>query len=484
MSDGLIVSGSGSTAVATDELYAAAQLLQRLATLATTLRADLAAIDGASSAHRLVAGGAPWSAVRAEYDLEQARAVMVEIELQAAGLAWALGVAAEGYGLIEAFIQATGISLSGEAASILGSLSPGTIITSPLFVSALAALTGAIAAALGARPEGSAGPHGANAIITNPATVSLVRGAVMSTDDAMMAAAGIPWPLALLVGDNGLGLVGLGFASATIARVGSSVGLVTETPVKLATDRPLEVSRAPTTFADRLARVPQPSAAEPAQVVVEKYTVPGQPDRFEVYIAGTVSFDPVAGSEPWDMTSNLANTAGEGGGAYASVVEAMRLAGVDESSPVQFTGYSQGGGVAARLAASEDYNTQGIATFGAPTGQIAIPAGIPAVLVEHTDDIVPAFGGTQENGHAVIVERAAFEGRDIPTDVAVPAHQLSVYKETARLMDDGRSTQVAGAAAQLAAFTAGATSVTSTAYSFERVSPNGEAVSGSTSGSR
>lgn len=99
---------------------------------------------------------------------------------------------------------------------------------------------------------------------------------------------------------------------------------------------------------------------------------------------------------------------------------------------MQFAGYSQGGGVAARLAASGDYNTQGLVTFAGPTGQVPLPDTFPAVLVEHSDDLVPALGGPQDNAGAVLVRRDVFGGDDLP-EMLVPAHHLEYYLQTARI---------------------------------------------------
>jgi hypothetical protein len=151
-------------------------------------------------------------------------------------------------------------------------------------------------------------------------------------------------------------------------------------------------------------------------------------------------------------------------------------AGVTPDSPVQFTGYSQGGGTAARLAASGEWNTQGVATFGGPTGGIQLPRDVPAVIVEHREDLVPALGGPQLNHDAVYVQREVFGGEEVPHDVAVPAHHAQYYAETATLMDAEQNAQLRAAVGGLDSFGAGATSVTSTAYRFERVDP---ALSGS-----
>jgi len=290
----------------------------------------------------------------------------------------------------------------------------------------------------------------------------------MAADDAILGAAGIPSPVAQALGDDGLGVTGLPFAAATTMVAGSFFGLFRPGAVALVDSKTAPATAAPTGFAQRLDRIPDPAKQAGAQVTIERYEIPGQEDHFEVYIAGTVSFDPVAGIEPWDLTSNIANAVGAGSGSYDSVVLAMVDAGIDESSPVVFTGYSQGGATAAQLAASGDYNTVGLVSFGGPTGQIALPTDIATVLVEHRDDVVPALGGNQENLHAVIVERDVFGGEGIPSDVLIPAHQRDHYRETAVLLDAARSQQVTAAAARLDNFAASATTVTSTVYRFER----------------
>jgi hypothetical protein len=482
--DGLTISGGGSTAVATDELFAAAQQLHRLAREAAAMGLDLRTID--SPVDALVAAQAPAAAARAEFDIREATSVLARIEAESHGVGGALSTAAEGYGFVERFVDALGLQLGGVGAALAGTVLRAAAVASPLaFVAANLLVRGLVASHVfsGGSGTGSSGPHESNGLLTNPLAVGIIRNATMSVDDSVLAAVGVPGPLASLLGDAGLGVTGLAFASTALIGVGASVGLLTETPVRVVAEHPRPVTGPPTGFEDRLSRVPDPATDGGAQVVVEKYSMPGEPDRFEVYIAGTVTFSPEATTEPWDMTSNMSNAAGDGSGSVASVAEAMRLAGVDDSSPVQLTGYSQGGGTAARIAASGPFNVVGLTTFGGPTGQVPIPGDIPTVIVEHSDDMVPALGGVQANQQALIVEREVFAGRDIPTDYGVPAHHIEYYEETARLMDAASSDQVTQAAGRLDAFGAGATRVTSTAYTFERVDSSGSAAS-ATSGSR
>jgi hypothetical protein len=481
MGDELVIGGGGSFAVGTDELFACAEQLRELAREMSALGGDLALVDSLVSGSQLRSTGVPASALRASSEIGRARTVIAEVELQSRAMDSAIGAAATGYGFAEHFVSRMIFEFTGQYAAMLARFSP-VLLLATLGGTAVLGIAGGIlmnklnAGDLGLSPLSTSRPgrSGAtttvpwarenNEIVTNRLTVDLVRIASQSSGDVVAGALGVPPQLTSLLSGAGVSI-----GSTAVMGAGSLFGLLKETPVRLVDSRMQEVSAAPTGFAERLSRVPDTDMTDGAQVVIEKYSTPGEVDRFEVYVAGTVTFSPTADSEPWDMTSNMANAAGYGGGSYASVAAAMELAGIDSTSPVQFTGYSQGGGTAARLAASGDYNTQGLATFGGPTGQVDIPEGFPTVIVEHSDDIVPALGGEQINNHALLVERAVFEGREVPTDYAVPAHHFEYYEETARLMDQASSDRVTTAASQLDAFGAGATSVTSTAYQFERV---------------
>jgi hypothetical protein len=455
VSDELVISGSSSSAIATDELYASSQQLARLAAAASVLAMRLASIDRIVSMDWLAAAGAPADAARAEQDIDQAKIVLIEIETQARLLEFALNTAADGYGFVELMIGRFTRGLVGDAAGLFGSLLP---------LAAPATAMGAGVIALSGADE-----RDASRFFTNPLNVAAVREATMAADDAILGAAGVPRPVARVLGDEGIGLTGVALGAGGLVAAGSVVGAFRETPVRTTSVRSTTVATSPEGFVERIDRIPDPPPTGGPQVVIEKYEQPGQPDRFEVYIAGTVRFDSFETTEPWDMTSNVVNATGASSGSYDSVVHAMKLAGIDQSSPVQFTGYSQGGGTAALLAASGDYNTQGFVSFGGPTGQVELPPGIPTVIVEHSDDIVPALGGSQDNMHAVIVERNVYGGRHIPDDLVMPAHHLFNYRETAQLLDEAQSSQVTSAISDLDRFGAGTTKVTSTAYEFERV---------------
>lgn len=466
MADELVISGGGSFAVATDELFAAAQNLRRLAAEAASIDAELALIDHRISEQWLYQHGVPAAALVAEQSLDRARQGAGMIEAPVMALHHALSAAIHGYGFADAVVEEVFQGLAATAAGLLGN--------APWLLGfALPLLPGIGAAAAGgflglSLREGSA-LAALNAVLSDPAFVSMVRLLVSSVDEAALGALGVPWPLTGALGGEGLGMVQLGTVAGGVLATGSVLGLTRETRVKLAGEPRAGVHPAGAQgFEERIARIPEPKKDDGVQVLIEKHSGSGQqPDRFEVYISGTETFAVGATTQPWDSTSNLGNAAGEESASVRAVREAMRLAGVTADTPVLLTGYSQGGATAAILAASGDYQVHGVLSVGGNTGQVPIPADIPTVLVEHTDDLVPAAGGVQRNEHAVLVERQAMAGRELPVDKVVPAHHLEFYQETAQLMDAAGSDQLTGAAAAFDGFGYGG-EITRTEYSFVR----------------
>jgi hypothetical protein len=466
--DDLDVSGGG-TAVSTEDLERAAQQLARLAGEAAGMSAELSRLDTPSTPGAFYGD-------QARVDVELAVSRLHEISRRAAELKGTLETAARGYVIADqvagAFVRGAGST----AAYWLGDRMPGVLMTSGLLVSIGGGLWAGIRAAgglggivdkpfekEGGVPKASPFLKEHNYVINDAKTVSSIRTIAQSLGPFLLGFAGSPTGVAQAYGPGAFEQGAKGLIAPA-----RSVGLFEETRVKLVETVAQPVTGAPRDYADRLGRVPYFDEPTGPQVVIEKYTVPGGPDRFSVYIAGTVTFSPVTTTEPWDMTSNMLNAAGGESGSVAAVRVAMAAAGVDENSPVQFTGYSQGGGTAARLAASGDYNAQGLLTFGGPTGQVPLPEGLPAVLVEHADDPVPALGGEQDNAGAVLVRRDVFGGQNLPTTYGVPSHHYEYYMETARLMDRSGSPQLDATVAALDEFTAGATLESSTAYRLER----------------
>ena len=478
----LTVSGGGSMAVASDELFSDAQALDDVSEQLGRAVVELARIDARVSAGLLTRADAPVSALDAEAGIDSAARLLGLAGHRAATIAMMLRLSAEGYGRAERAGERAMRELTARLGYGVGMLLPMLVAVMlpalPVVVGGLAVAAVATLAVPGwrGRVPGALGSWLAenNRVLTNPATVALVRAGVMSIDDVISGALRVPPDVARSLGDEGAGILGVGTSAGFFTVLGSRVGLLAEGPVATRAVVQRDVAAAPHGLAQRIDRIPQRvhnARGEPvgSHVLVERYSQAGQPDRFEVYITGTADFSPVAGAEPFDLTSGVTGMAGLPAASIEAVRQAMADSGVTAQSPVQFTGFSQGGLIAAQLAASGDYNTAGLFTAGSPTGQIEVPASVAVLSLEHTDDIVPALGGTRTDYNAVLVEREAFAGRDTPEGVAVPSHDRGEYRHTAQLAERAGSEQVGGVVDRLDGFTAGATSIVSTGYVAERV---------------
>ncbi|MCC4907199.1 hypothetical protein [Microbacterium sp. cx-59] len=78
-----------------------------------------------------------------------------------------------------------------------------------------------------------------------------------------------------------------------------------------------------------------------------------------------------------------------------AVLQAMSDAGVPAGGDVVLTGFSQGGIMAANLAAdgSFPYNTIGVVTNGSPIDTFNVPPDIPVYAFQHATDVVPMLDG-------------------------------------------------------------------------------------------
>lgn len=309
-------------------------------------------------------------------------------------------------------------------------------------------------------------------LITNPEFATLVRRVVSNTDDAVLGASGLPPWVSMVLGEQGLGILGVDTSAGALIAVGTASAGRTfhETPVRVERVSERPTATAPSGAQQRLERVP-----DEEQVRIERYTAPGEPPRYVVYVAPTQTFSPTAGEEPWDLTSNVAGVAGLPAGSIRATEQAMADAGISADSEVVLVGFSQGGLVADAVAASGNWNAVGLETYGDPGGGIELPEGIRGVAVRHSDDFVVATGGAQQPTDRTIVERRAYpEGATIPTDLPAPAHQRRAYAETARLLDAAESPEVRAELDALDAFTHEYTAregsqITTFSYRAERV---------------
>jgi pimeloyl-ACP methyl ester carboxylesterase len=116
---------------------------------------------------------------------------------------------------------------------------------------------------------------------------------------------------------------------------------------------------------------------------------------------------------------------------------------------VVFTGYSQGGAIATRLAESGQWSTAGLVTVGSPSGDLPVHGDYPAIVVEHREDLVPGLSGVRRETEALVVQTDGLRATSAPpphTSVsgdaastehsgALAAHDLDRYRATAHRID-------------------------------------------------
>ncbi|MCR2814003.1 MULTISPECIES: hypothetical protein [Microbacterium] len=190
----------------------------------------------------------------------------------------------------------------------------------------------------------------------------------------------------------------------------------------------------PASLAEAASRVPGEGQA---RIRVEKYTMPDGSAQFAVYIAGTQT--PTAGgTDPFDMQSNLELYGGGLSASYTAVVAALQAAGAGEGDAVHAFGHSQGGMIAARLAAEGAFDTRTVVTFGSPV-VAAVGTQTLSVTVRHADDPVVALtdGGLPEAAGApgsFVAERLADPRPDVG-DLLAPSHHMTAYVDSAEQLD-------------------------------------------------
>lgn len=470
MPDDLWLSGGGTTMVGTASMFEQAQTML---TVAYSLQGAVAALSSASelAPEPTLATTAP-RAVTA--DLRSAIAHALSARSQAEQINFNLTAAMVGYGATESTVTAA-LETAAGGVGLLAGASAATMLSvlGPLGYVLLGFLPLGVRGSLDAEgttisPDDMHGDAQSNRALSDPEFVTALRYAVSSSDEFTLGLGGVPAFLELLLA-NESGAEGVALTATLLAMYGSLGGLFLETPVTV-TRTADSYADAGAGFVDRIERIPDPATNESgAQIRVDRVSVPGAPAKFEVYIAGTEDFNPVSADTPFDLTSNVVGVAGLPAGSLRGVEQAMIEAGVTPESEVTFTGYSQGGLLAAHLASSGNWNTAGLVTIGAPAGHIPVPAGFPAVIIEHEEDVVAGLGGIQHNHEALIVRRQLWDSpQQIPDTLAVPGHRMPNYLETARLLDAAQAPSVREASEQLDAFRAGGT-ITSSYYLATRV---------------
>lgn len=473
MSDTITVSGGGSTAVATDELFAdAARLggavaaLDAAAAEAGALAAELEAL-GLDRSPAMGAGPQPAAATRHVERLLRERGADGD-DLRAA-----LVQSAERYGLTEQSVVdawRVGGGVIGYALGWFLATPAGLLLASQFAggVALAAGANGAVRQFSGTTPlDVWLSEH--RRLLSDPGFVRAVRAAVDSADEFAMGSLHLPGgaSAAALLGphlgapENASMLLAVAALVGSAAFVDGPVGVRRadrtdragdgQAPAGHPSEGPQRTVRAPAGFGDLAQRIP---GGEGPQIRIERYGDPGDA-RWVVYISGTVDFAVVAGEQPFDMVNNVQGIADDSpldelrmvgassGAGERAVREAMSAAGIGPGEPVLVAGHSGGGIIGAKLASDPELGVIGALDLGGPNDSAPTRPGVPNIVVAHTEDVVPATGGA---GHAspdrVVVAREALEpGREY--EGWFPSHALARYRETAALMDESDDPRLA-----------------------------------------
>ncbi len=167
----------------------------------------------------------------------------------------------------------------------------------------------------------------------------------------------------------------------------------------------------PEDLTDLVTMVDQAQGARPDGSGNIRITTVQGPDGPAVVVSvpGTTDWGPgTSGQSPVDLTGNLVAVSGEQSTAIQGVEQAIAQAQADGTippgAPVMLVGHSQGGIIAAQLAADQDfvsrYNVTDMMTFGTPLDGVPVDPRVQTLALQHATDPVPRLdlGGLTIDG--------------------------------------------------------------------------------------
>ncbi|PWC05569.1 hypothetical protein [Agromyces badenianii] len=482
MDDSLTVSGGGSTAVATDALYADAARLGGTEAIVADWSERVRVIgDGLRELALTEPAAGPSGVFSADWGVAAARTRLREAEGSAGWLRRSLIESAERYGATERAVDALWCVGGSHLAWLIGAAAPiwvGGVV--------LAGAAEVGARAIGWRTPLSGWLGDERRLLSDPGFVRAVRTAADSTDEALAGLFRIPGAPAIgaafgsSIGAPAAATVLLGAAGALGAVTGSRV--LVDGPVRVV--RSMPDGRSDQSVGPRSARAPEhpvegpvtaprgigelveriPTADAGAQIRVERYGDAADP-RWIVYIGGTVDLGLTAGVETNDMTNNLHGiaddsalaelriTGADSGAGERAVRLALAEAGARAGDPIIPVGHSGGGIVAAGLAGDPALNVVAAVSVGGPVASAELREGVPLLSVEHEEDLVPATGGWgHPSADRLTVSRSVLESGEEYAS-ALPAHELVRYRETAKLIDSAEEERLVAFRERVADFT-------------------------------
>lgn len=240
-----------------------------------------------------------------------------------------------------------------------------------------------------------------------------------------------PWGLAPLISAAAaLGTVGKMGVIPPGTKLSGVADPVSVTPLKTSTE-----IGPPNNLAEAFRRFPK---GDGAQLKIERYTMADGTSRFMVYAKGTQSGYYGAGN-PFDMKSNLELYTKQQSASYQGTLDALKTAGAKPGDRVDVYAHSQSGMIASHLAMESEFEVKVVGLAGSPT-EPTLEEDQLLLQLAHTDDPVRALaGGGAPNGtgspDSITVTREGSPGKQFE-DLALDAHQLETYVETAEMVDE------------------------------------------------
>lgn len=198
--------------------------------------------------------------------------------------------------------------------------------------------------------------------------------------------------------------------------------------VDQATGRP---SSPPRGVPGLISRIPEASQYDP-EVVIDRVDAPGG-RHWVVLIPGTAGLPPKGGPSPFDGAGALGLAAQRRTAGIDAVVRSMRALHIPRGEPVLIAGHSQGGMIAAAMAAdpvvAAEFSITHLVTAGSPIGETPIPDSVQVLSIEHLEDAIPRLDSAANPDRAnwtTIAAPALCAG-----DHVWSAHALSRYAVTA-----------------------------------------------------
>lgn len=214
-----------------------------------------------------------------------------------------------------------------------------------------------------------------------------------------------------------------------IDRLGSTVAKLPGSEIRLVEAKASAEYQKPRSIAGLASRLNNTSG----NIRLESYQGPN--GRVVVmYLPGTAEWNPLANKKAFDIRSDVELLAdGQNSNSVRAANAALSAFGATDKDRLVLVGYSQGGLVAAELAQKLP-NVSGVFTMGSPIAAETIPASVPVVSLEHSNDVVPALSGDTNP----MTENWATAARHVELnqgETVLRAHSMREYVHTAALAD-------------------------------------------------